>query len=82
VCLLSPAPPLRILDAETAEEVARNREAWADLWRNLARETDAADCPENDDRPDETESDGDPERDAALRIAPASGLAASRGDRR
>jgi hypothetical protein len=49
VCPLSPAPTLRILDPHEAEELARNRSAWAELWQAIARETDAADCPETDD---------------------------------
>jgi hypothetical protein len=46
---LSPAPPLRILDPEEAEAGARDREAWADLWQAIARETDAADETPPDD---------------------------------
>jgi hypothetical protein len=38
-----PAPPLRILDPDVAEERARNRQAWGELWRAIAREADA-DC--------------------------------------
>ena len=36
-----PTPPLRLLDAEAAEERARHRQAWADLWQAISRETDA-----------------------------------------
>jgi len=44
--MLSPSatpvvPLLRILDPEAAEERARNRRAWVDLWKAIARETDA-----------------------------------------
>ena len=38
----NPVPTLRILDPEAAEEVAQNRQAWAELWQAIARETDAA----------------------------------------
>jgi hypothetical protein len=57
------APALRVItDAEAVESLARDREAWADLWQAIARETDAASEtppdepePQNDDeeRPDE-----------------------------
>lgn len=40
-----PAPTLRILDPEAVEAVARNRQAWAQLWGAIAREVDAADEP-------------------------------------
>jgi hypothetical protein len=45
------APLFRILDPEVAEEQARNRQAWADLWRAIAREagTDRSDQPRDDD---------------------------------
>ena len=49
MCPLSPAPPLRILDREAAEEAARNRRAWAELWQAIARESDAADETPPDD---------------------------------
>jgi hypothetical protein len=67
VCPLSPAPPLRILNPQEAEELAQNRGAWADLWRAIAREADAdrLDESRDDDNTNDTESDGDPERDAA-----------------
>jgi hypothetical protein len=39
----NPAPTLRILDPEAAEQVARNRQAWAQLWKAIAREPDATD---------------------------------------
>ena len=35
------APPLRILDPDAAEERARNRQAWGELWQAIAREADA-----------------------------------------
>ena len=38
-----PAPPMRILDSDAAEERARNRQAWGELWQAIAREADA-DC--------------------------------------
>ena len=52
--MLSPSPAalLRILAPEEAEERARNREAWADLWQAIAREADA-DAP-REPRDDET----------------------------
>ena len=49
MCPLSPAPPLRILDPQEAEELARNRSTWAELWQAVAREMNSADCPETDD---------------------------------
>jgi hypothetical protein len=45
-------PTLRILDPEAAEEVAHNRQAWAELWQTMARETDAA----NEAPPDDEET--------------------------
>jgi hypothetical protein len=44
-----PAPRLRILDRGEAEERARDRQGWADLWRAIAREADAADETPTDD---------------------------------
>jgi hypothetical protein len=46
------APALRILDPEEAEECARNRQAWGDLWCAIARELDAdpLDDPRNDEK--------------------------------
>ena len=41
--------PIRILDREAAEEAARNRRAWAELWQAIARETGAADETPPDD---------------------------------
>ncbi len=44
------APALRVItDAEAVESLARDREAWADLWQAMARETDAADETPPDD---------------------------------
>jgi hypothetical protein len=33
--------PLRILDPDAAEERARNRQMWADLWQAIAYEANA-----------------------------------------
>ena len=50
-----PVAKLRILAPEEADERARNREAWADLWRAIVREANAepddGDPDSNDDRP-------------------------------
>ena len=35
------APALRILEPEEAEERARSRQAWGDLWCAIAREANA-----------------------------------------
>ena len=53
----------RILDAETAEERARNRQAWAELWQAVGRETEAND-PGPEGEPDHAR-DGEPERGVA-----------------
>jgi hypothetical protein len=42
-------PTPRILDPEAAEEVARNRQAWAEIWQAIAREADTADETAPDD---------------------------------
>jgi hypothetical protein len=47
--LNEPAPPFRILDPQEAEELARNRGAWAELWQAITRECDAADETPPDD---------------------------------
>jgi hypothetical protein len=49
VCPRDPAPPLRILDPQEAEDLARNRGAWAELWQAIACETVAADETPPDD---------------------------------
>jgi hypothetical protein len=50
VSRLSPAPVLHILDPDAAQEHARNRQTWSDLWRAIASEVDA-------DRTDEPRDD-------------------------
>jgi hypothetical protein len=45
------APPLRILNPQEAQERARNRLAWGELWQAIAREANAdhLDEPRDDD---------------------------------
>jgi hypothetical protein len=48
------APVLRVItDAEAVESLARDREAWADLWQAIAREIDAGNRPEPNEHDDE-----------------------------
>ena len=54
----SPAPPLRILEPDVAEERARNRRAWAELWRAIAGEADADRL--DDSRDDEQATPAEP----------------------
>ncbi len=64
MCPLSPAPPLRILDPQEAEELARSRGAWAELWRAIAREANA-------DHLDETREDKEASAESAESAAKA-----------
>ncbi len=63
MCPLSPAPPLRILDPQEAEELARSRGAWAELWRAIAREANA-------DHLDETREDKEASAESAAKASP------------